>query len=190
MRAVRRLKPPSTFYYEDTQGNNVPFELTDCAHPSVRWHSQHSKQVIVQHQELTGGRYDAHWIVRLLKWLLNRCPGSWFNTRVLTRSSTSIHCGWRVIKYLVEQGGLNFDDACILYSECCSRCLDWLEYESHGKNPLKEDPRFNLRHDTHCSHCKEVDPAYNYRYITWRLYRAFNRGQNLPEVWAGLKDFV
>ena len=182
---IDQINPPCTFYYEDKQGNNVPFKLID-GFPNAEWHAQHLKQVSVQHTICFGNRPGKDlWIVSALKWLLRKCPSSWRKPEPSMSMGSTVNCCWPVIKYLVDQRGWDLDDACVLCGDCCERCYNFMEAEVTGQ-PTNTH-YFNTSH-THCHLCKELDPEHNYRYIIWRLYRALNQKQDLKEVWADLKD--
>jgi hypothetical protein len=182
---IDQVSKPCTFYYESETGENIPFELTD-GFPELKWHAQHSKGVLVQHSICFGSRPGKDlWIVRALKWLVDRCPDTWKKpTSSMTFNSTLNGC-WPVIKYLVDQRGWDFNNACVVCGDCCERCYNIMEAEVTGQST--NTLYFNTSR-THCKYCKELDPEHNYKYITWRLYRALNQKQDLKKVWAGLKN--
>lgn len=159
------IPEPCTFYYEDDEGKNVPFDFIDFNRPN-KWRAQHSKFAIVQHSTNFAGRRDEAWPIKVLKWLLEKCPDGWKRTGSIN-SNCTIAWGFPVIKYLVENRKFKFNDACVIYSDLCSRCSNIVEDEVNGVVGV------NYTERTHCSYCKVIDPGYAMKYKIWRCYRAF-----------------
>lgn len=170
MKAIDKITPPCTFYYEDIDGNFVPFDyqkgMPDHDKP---WHAQHSKGVLVQHSICFGKRnkkLDA-WPVRLLKWLLRKAPQSWKKSDISMSFHSTINSAYPIIKYLVEQRQFRFNDACVVASEMCGRCSDICEGDINGTTVI---PNYNLP-NVYCKFCDIIDPQYVFYRRVWACYR-------------------
>jgi len=177
------IPKPCTFYYEDVNGENIPYELTECHHPQ-NWHAQHSKNVIVQHSINFAGRTNDAWPIRMLKWVIQKLPNKWKRDCEFSMACT-INCGFPVIKYLVDRRGFRFYEACVAYSDLCERCSNMVEDEANGVIGQTYDSR------TYCKYCKVIDPEYAMRYKVWRVYRAFKYiGVHDTPPGEAYKDFI
>lgn len=178
-----RISKPTTFWYEDRNGNSVPFELTHGFPEGKEWHSQHSTYVLVQDSICFGNRPGKDlWIVRALKWLLRKCPNKWRKPEVCMAFNTTINCAYPIVKYLIEQRHFGFNDACVVSGKLCGRCLNMVLDDLDGKDAVLTPCDSN----TFCKYCKEIDPLHHYKYIARRCYITMKRGESVEQEYKEL----
>lgn len=180
MRAVDKISPPCTFYYEDTDGNEVPFDYQNGM-PDRIWHAQHSKGVLVQHSIVFGDVREDKWPVKVLKWILYKLPESWRKSSSMS-FNTTINSGYPMIKYLVEQRGFRFNEACVAVSTMCGRCGDICDNEINGL-PVSLDYKWP---NQYCSYCNVIDPEYVMRRRIWCCYRTMKMGGDVAKAYKDI----
>ena len=177
MRAIDKISPPDTFYYEDTDGNMVPYDYQKGM-PDRKWHAQHSKHVIVQHSICFGTDSSDKWPVRLLKWLLKKMPSSWNKQWSMTFNAT-INSAYPMVKYLVEQRQFRFNDACVAVSEMCGRCGDICEGDMNGVVIVPDYKWPNM----YCKFCDVIDPEYVAWRKVWSCYRTMKMKGDIAKAY-------
>ena len=180
MRAIDKLKPPCLFYYEDTEGNNIPYDLVNDPpnHPR-KWYAQHSLDVSARHEICFGFYKKDLWPIKFMKWLMRKMPESWKRADKFGYSSHTIHGGFPMVKYLVEQRGFSFTEACVTCGNMCGRCQDICEADINGTTYVKDYTLPN----THCQSCDILDPDYiNYRRV-WACYRTMKLGGDVAKAY-------
>lgn|SRR5574337_794104 len=176
VQALDKIIPPKTFYYEDKNGNEVPFNW-NMGFPDFEWAEQHSKGVVVQHTICFSGKSRDNWAIRSLKWIIKILPNKWKKQGHLTFNCTINH-DYQIIKYLVENRGFKFNDACVVVSELCGRCSDIIYSELNGT--IFQD---NAHPHMHCRYCNVIDPKYSARRKLWCCYRTFKLGGDVSKAW-------
>jgi hypothetical protein len=175
-----KIEKPCTFWYEAKDGTNVPFELTE-GFPEKEWHAQHSKSVIVQHSLCFGSRKgEDRWPVRLAKWLLRKMPDSWKKPTIAFSMGSTINCGYPIIKYLVEQRGFKFYEACVVAGDLCERCLNICLWETTNE-PI--DQNYLRTANTTCYNCKYIDEAYFTNRQIKAAYATMRRGGDITKAY-------
>ncbi len=104
-------------WYQDQDGNKFDQSTWDSLpkDSSKTWY-QHLLEPSVRHN-VYQGHIKKKWPVRLLKWMINRMPTSWHGQSLLIYSSgTTINCIYPIVKYLVENKGWHFSEACAVGS--------------------------------------------------------------------------
>lgn len=169
MKAIDRISKPCTFWYEDTDGNDVPFDWQKGM-PNRKWHAQHSKSVLVQHTICFGHNKNGKdlWPVKLAKWLIRKMPDSWKKPTVSFSFNSTINCCFSVVEYLIQQRNFTFNDACVAVADACERCMNILIWEAEGK-PV--DNNYLKTANTNCKYCEEIDPEYVLKRRVWACYR-------------------
>jgi hypothetical protein len=181
MQSLDKIEPPCTFYYEDTDGNEVPFDWNNGM-PDRKWHAQHSKGVLVQHSICFGERNKKKdlWPVRLTKWLLYRMPTTWKKSEISMSFNTTINHDYQIIKYLVENRKFKFNDACVVVSELCGRCSDIIYSELNNATFI--DSYCSLPNMC-CNYCNTIDPIYSVRRRVWCCYRTIKLGGDVKKAY-------
>lgn len=179
MRAIDKISPPDTFYYEDVEGNFLPFDLQKGMPDHDKpWHAQHSKHVLVQHSIVFGTDKDDKWPVKALKWLLQKMPDSWKKSWSMSFNST-INSAYPMVKYLVEQRKFRFNDACVAVSEMCGRCSEICEGDLDGVVVVPDYKWPNM----YCKYCDVIDPEYVMRRRIWCCYRTMKMQGDIAKAY-------
>jgi hypothetical protein len=188
------LPKPCTFYYEDTEGNNIPYDRTSCAHPTVKWAAQHSKSVEVHESICFGSSVRSNkdaWPVRAIKWVLYHAPASWKKPVSCITFNSSINCGWPIIKYLVEKRKWSLNEAGVAASELCERCLNRVLDDIGGVQQPMGQQYYDAAH-TSCKSCQYIDLEHYNKVKMKAAYQALKHGENIAkcfkEGWCGPKQ--
>lgn len=176
MFSLDKIEPPKTFYYENKDGNEVPFNW-NMGFPDFEWTEQHSKGVVVQHTICFAGENRDNWAIRSLKWIIRILPNKWKRQGHLTFNCTINH-DYPIIKYLVENRKFKFGDACVVVSELCGRCNDIVYSELNG-TAFSDTTHPHM----HCKYCNVIDPAYSARRKLWCCYRTFKLKGDVEKAW-------
>lgn len=178
------IENPCTFWYEDVQGNKIPFDFSK-GFPDFKWHAQFSKGVSVQENICFGQRNGKDlWPVRFLKWLLWKCPSRWKKPTTSMSFNSTINNCWDVIKYLKEQRGFSFNDSCVVASELCDHCGSIIEWELKGEDPNSPNNQAYLKTcRSHCNYCKVIDPSYYLYRRVWACYRTLKLGGDITRAY-------
>ena len=177
------IDKPCTFYYEDEQGNNIPFEFTD-GFPHAKWYAQHLKCVEVHHTLCFGssGRAEKDmWPIRAIKWILKSMPVKWKKPQPAMSFSATINCSYPIVKYLVEQRKWSFNEACVLSADLCERCLNLILDDLGSQQNMGSSYYTNI-HSTHCDYCEVIDAEYYLRHRVWCCYRTLKLGGSITKA--------
>ena len=180
MKLLDTIDKPCTFYYEDVEGNEIPFELTD-GFPHAKWHAQHSKYAEVHHTLCfcsSGCSKQDLWPVSALKWLLEKMPAKWKKPQPAMSFSSTINCAYPIVKYLVERRKWSFNEACVTSAELCERCLN-LVLDDLGSKQNMGSQYYHNTHLTHCKYCEVLDAEYFNKHRVWCCYKTLKLGGSI-----------
>lgn len=170
MRAIDKIKAPSTFYYEDCDGEKFNYD-PKLGLPDKEWYAQHIKSVIVRHDICFGNRNKKNkdlFPVRMLKWILCKMPNSWKRADPSMSFNSTVYHSYPLVKYLVENKQFSFNNACVVASELCGRCYELLKGNMLGNPEVYDYSILN----TACDYCEQIDPEYILRRRVWCCYRS------------------
>lgn len=179
---IDNLPKPCTFYYEDVEGNNIPFEFAD-GFPDKKWHAQHSKFVQVNENICFGSNGSNKkdlWPVKVIKWILDKMPASWKKPQISMSFESTINCCYPIIKYLVENIHWSFNEAAVAASDLCERCLNIALWQIEGDTTAHAQYLSNSR--TRCDSCKYIDPDYYSKQRVKACYKAMSKKENIKKA--------
>lgn len=178
------IPKPCTFYYEDTEGNNIPFDMKkDMFPPSGKWHAQHSKYVQVQESICFGSSGKANkdkWPVKFINYILYKLPASWKKVHPCMTFNSTINCCWPIVKHLVENRKWSFNEACVASADLCERCLNRV-LDDIGGIQVAMNQHYYDTVNTSCKNCVYIDPDHYERRKVKAAYKAFKHGANIKE---------
>lgn len=178
------INEPRTFWYEDQDGNDVPFEWGDV--PKVEGGCyQHSVNMEVSHSICTQFE-DPAWPIRFLKWLIKKMPNSWKGSpSQLCRGTSTINGCYPIVKYLVEKRDFSFNDAAVVASQLCERCMNICLWELEGHDLTLEESYLSNT-TTFCDYCKDIDAAYEQQHKLWCCYRTYKFGGDVAKAYRDI----
>jgi hypothetical protein len=153
-----KIPKPETFWYEDKDGNKIFCKPGDM--PSGPWEYQYFITTEVSESVCTSAKETPKWL-KFIDKIYKKIFGRWagYNSQIM-KSGNSVNCITPIVKYLIDKGW-NVDEACIIGSGLCERCLNIVLWEVEGGEPDRH--YLNTVH-TECKYCKIVDP----KYAKWR----------------------
>ena len=185
---IDNLPKPCTFYYEDVDGNNIPFELTE-GFPHTKWCAQHFKNVEVHHSICFGSDGSSRkdkWPIRFLNWVIYKMPASWKKPKKTIDFSSTISCCYPIIKYLVDNRKWSFSEACVASKELCERCLNLALDEVGSIQNMGNKYYTNIKHNTSCEYCKIMDPIHFNKRRMFCCLKTFENGGDVRKAYKEL----
>ena len=164
-------------WYQDQDGNKFnQNEWNGLPKDSSKTWYQHCMNTTVEHT-IYQGHVRKKWPVRFLKWMIRKMPASWHGHSPLAYTGrTTIGCIYPIVKYLVENKGWHFSEACAVSSQLCEKCLNTCLDECQGTTS-------NYSSKTYCDYCQYIDPGHLEKYRVWCCYRTLKLGGDVAKAW-------